>query len=115
MMRTNTAIGGSSRRGLRGIRLRVAFFAAVLSVVAVAAGMPGSARAAVDTISVESAGHPGLTGIKTPALTPGLPPPQLASLSDRRIVAGVILVIFAGLSGITLSMWRDLSKRTGTS
>jgi hypothetical protein len=36
---------------------------------------------------------------------------RLAALSDRRIAAGLILVVFAGLSAVTFTMWRELGRR----
>ena len=55
--------------------------------------------------------HAALLDLSGSALTPGLPPPQMSALSDRRIVAGLILMLFAGLSALTMSMWRDLSRK----
>lgn len=66
-----------------------------------------------DTQSAAPSRRAGLIGVAAPSLTPGLPPPHLSSLSDRRIVAGVILVLFAGLGTLTVSMWRELGRRAG--
>ncbi len=68
----------------------------------------------VTTVSASVPLHRTIIGLPTPALTPGLPPPQLSVLSDRRIVAGVILVLFAGLSALTVAMWRELGRRVGS-
>jgi hypothetical protein len=85
--------------------------------------LPPAAAYAIGATSQETGGpvhsmtsdmparHAALVDMPVPALTPGLPPPELSALSDRRIVAGLILVLFAGLSALTMSMWRDLGRK----
>ncbi len=33
--------------------------------------------------------------------------------SDRKILAGLVVILFAGFSGLTVAMWRDLGRRVG--
>lgn len=46
------------------------------------------------------------------ALTPGLPPPDFTTVSDRRIISGGILLLLAGFGGLTALMWRELGIRS---
>lgn len=48
-------------------------------------------------------------------LTPGMPPPRFTTVSDRRIVTGGILLLLAGLGGLTALMWRELGARIRSS
>ncbi|WP_436638324.1 hypothetical protein [Microbaculum sp. FT89] len=128
---THTKVATDRRR--RGRWACAAFVAAALLATPVAVTHAVSATSndftgSVSTVSTQSVKHSGthsaphsaasfrqasLIGVTAPALTPGLTPPHLSSLSDRRIVAGVILVLFAGLGTLTVSMWRELGRRAG--
>ncbi|MEJ8572152.1 hypothetical protein [Microbaculum marinum] len=73
------------------------------------------------TIQSDATYQVAFLGMSSPALTPGLPPPQLVGqpsgegtvMSTRSVAAGLILVLFAGLAALTFTMWRDLGRRVG--
>jgi|GEM_PF-2346818 len=99
------------------VAIGVAAGIALTPAGAIASGAPDHGANGVKVASVATAPAvaavqtSAFSNVQTPALSPGLPPPQLAALSDRRIVAGLILVLFAGLAGITATMWRDLGQQ----
>jgi hypothetical protein len=104
-----------------------------LSAVAIAVVLACAAPAAVSAANApvgiqghgvvpsESPRKVAFLGINSPALTPGLPPPQIVAhasdvesgMSTRTMAAGMILVLFAGLAALTATMWRDLARRVG--
>jgi hypothetical protein len=99
---------------LRAAILGLAITAAI-PAISEASSIPTPSAVVADSYVGPLAEAPSLFfDMQTPALTPGLPPPQLSSLSDRRIVAGLILVLFAGLSAFTYTMWRELGRRIQT-
>mgnify|MGYP000745071797 CR=1 FL=1 len=107
-----------------GKSLRVAIVAGLVSlapVAAFAATAPAIIQqdsmfaAAATSPATREAQYAALVDMPTPALSPGLPPPQLSALSDRRIVGGLLLVVLAGASAVTAAMWRELGRRVETS
>lgn len=104
--------------GVAGI-IGVCGLAAVAPVAALAATAPApldsSFTAPASTSTAEAIQYAALVDIPAPALSPGLPPPELSSLSDRRIIAGLLLVLLAGASAVTAAMWRELGQRAKAS
>lgn len=117
MIRTiRVTVRGSWARGFAAAALLTLALTVITPVAHAVTAMPdGTFISAVAQPAGKVVGQTRLLDIQTPALTPGLPPPQLSSLSDRRIVAGVILVLFAGLAGLTAAMWRELGRRVDIS
>lgn len=120
MFNTTIATKPIADRKRAGLRVSTAFVGLMLLALPPAAAHAVNAEskitydAVTGSVSTVSAGvplHRTIVGLSTPALTPGLPPPQMPALSDRRIVAGIILVLFAGLSALTVGMWRELGRR----
>ncbi len=108
-----TTIGRSFRAAI------VAGLVGLAPVAALAATAPvpldSSFTAPASTSTTEAIQYAALVDIPAPALSPGLPPPELSSLSDRRIIAGLLLVLLAGASAVTAAMWRELGQRAKAS
>lgn len=121
--------GEPHRRYAAGRFVRAAMFGIAVAAAAPAAALAANAPAAEPVGYADPAPVSGtqfsLYGIHAPALSPGLPSPEaaarvtsqvsnhIAGMSSRSIAAGVILMLFAGLAGLTYSMWRDLGRRVG--
>ena len=126
-IRMQTTIGKSLRAATVAGFMVAASFAGVvgLAVLAPVAATAATAPVTVpqDTVSPVPAPsttamavqYAALVDMPAPALSPGLPPPELSSLSDRRIIAGLLLVLLAGGSAVTAAMWRELGRRAKAS
>lgn len=90
------------RRKVLGLAVAVGLAAAPVTLTATANAQPAPLHG-------EAVAEPGYR--PTLAMTPGAPPPQVVAQADREILTGMLLVVFAGMAGVTLVMWRDLAKR----
>jgi hypothetical protein len=113
------SIGESLRAALVAGIIGGSGLAAVAPVVALAATAPAAqdsfSTAPNSSSTAVAVQYAALVDIPAPALSPGLPPPELSSMSDRRIIAGLLLVLLAGASAVTATMWRELGRRARAS
>jgi len=122
---SSAAVCGGVRRTAIRSAISGAVLACTLPGVALAANVPADDPVGYSQPASATGTQVSLYGVPVPAFTPGLPPPQVTAQvtqslsgqvgteSGRSIAAGVILILFAGLAGLTYSMWRDLGRRVG--